>query len=112
VANIKAPVILECANLPVTTDAEAVLEQQGCVILPDILTNAGGVTVSYFEWVQNLQQFHWTEEEVNQRLEGKMLSAFKRVYTQVKERNLTYRESCYRIAVARVCQASQLRGYI
>lgn len=111
--NIKARVIAEAANLPVTEKAEAILTQEfNTAILPDILINAGGVTVSYFEWVQNLQQFSWEIGEVNNRLEKKMSEAFQRVQQRMETTSgLTYREACYQLAVERVHKASELRGY-
>lgn len=110
-ADIKAPVILECANLPVTPEAEQILRGR-CAILPDILANAGGVTVSYFEWVQNLQQFNWLEEDVNNHLETKMKAAYHRVKERCNATGISFREACYQLAVARVARASELRGYI
>src|SRR5690606_10213490 len=77
--NIRAKIISEGANGPITSEAQHYLESQGCMIIPDILANAGGVIVSYFEWVQGLQQFFWSEKEVNEQLAGVMLKAFNQV---------------------------------
>ncbi|MEM0952051.1 MAG: Glu/Leu/Phe/Val dehydrogenase dimerization domain-containing protein [Cyanobacteria bacterium P01_H01_bin.74] len=108
---VQARVILECANLPVTPQGEKILEDKGVVILPDVLANAGGVTVSYFEWTQNLQQFQWEAAKVNQELKTKILAAFEKVIHCKETHGLNYRQACYRLAVERVHKASQLRGY-
>jgi glutamate dehydrogenase/leucine dehydrogenase len=108
VSRIKAKVILELANNPVTPEAETVLTGQGVDVLPDVLVNAGGVVVSYFEWVQNREQYYWEESLVKERLKEIMCKAFHAVYEHKGAG--TYRESAYAIAVGRIIEAMRLRG--
>jgi len=107
---IKAKIIVEGANGPTTLKADEVLEKKGVVVIPDILANAGGVIVSYFEWVQNLYSNYWTIEKVNTSLERILTKAFNDVYDLAKEKNVSYRKSAYLIAVKRVVDAAKLRG--
>jgi glutamate dehydrogenase/leucine dehydrogenase len=107
---IKAKVIVEGANGPVTPEADATLKQKGITCVPDILANAGGVTVSYFEWVQGLQSYFWSEEEVNSRLEDIMVDSFSKVWAKSKEHNCDLRTAAYLIAVERVAEATLRRG--
>ena len=109
VDKLNCKVIVEAANGPVTGDAANKLWDKKIGIIPDILTNAGGVTVSYFEWVQNLQQFKWDEEDVNARLENKMVKAFKEVYALKKEKNVPMRIASFMVAIDRVQTAYNLR---
>jgi glutamate dehydrogenase (NAD(P)+) len=107
---VRARVIAEGANAPVTPDAEAFLAQQGVLIIPDVLANAGGVVVSYFEWVQDLQALFWEAGEVNTRLELIMSRAYVMVRDVSRERHVSLREAAYQIAVERVAAATKVRG--
>ncbi|NLM65276.1 MAG: Glu/Leu/Phe/Val dehydrogenase [Firmicutes bacterium] len=109
-ANIKAKYIVEGANGPTTAGADKILEAKGVICVPDILANAGGVTCSYFEWVQNLQHFYWSEEEVNTRLDAIMSKAFKEVWDFAKEHNLSLRTGAYMLSINRVSEAIKMRG--
>jgi glutamate dehydrogenase (NAD(P)+) len=107
---VQAKVIVEAANGPTEPEADEIFEERGIPVIPDILANAGGVVVSYFEWVQNLQSFRWTEDEVNTRLEKIMTSSFGTVSRLAKDKNLTWRTAAYIVALARVARATVLRG--
>jgi len=109
---VKARYILELANGPTTPEADEILTSKGVMILPDILANAGGVTVSYFEWVQNLMNYYWEEEEVDQKLDRKMSNAFREVYEASKEFNIDMRRSAYVVALRRITEAMKVRGWI
>ncbi|HMO78381.1 MAG TPA: Glu/Leu/Phe/Val dehydrogenase [Candidatus Paceibacterota bacterium] len=109
VEKIQAKVILELANGPVSGEAEAVLLKKEIDVLPDVLVNAGGVVVSYYEWVQNRQQWYWDEQTVAERLETKMRKAFTEVLEKKGESN-SYREAAYELGVGRLAQAVKLRG--
>ena len=110
VARVKAQVIVEGANGPTTPEADQVLAARGVIVVPDILANGGGVTVSYFEWVQDLQSYFWTEEEVNSRLRRQMLASFADVLRISQEKKVTMRTAAYIKAIARVAKAIELRG--
>ena len=107
---VKAKIILEGANGPTTTDADKILQEKNVVIVPDILTNAGGVVVSYFEWLQNLQAFSWDEEEINNKMENMMVKAFHNVWDTAEKANTSLRLGAYMLAVDRIVTASKLRG--
>jgi glutamate dehydrogenase (NAD(P)+) len=109
-AGIRARVIAEGANGPVTPDADDILEEHGVLVVPDILANAGGVTVSYFEWVQDLQAFFWEESEINSRLRHIMQRAFHEVIKIKEDRKLTMRTAAYVLAVDKVGRATHVRG--
>ncbi len=110
--NIKAKIILELANGPITKEADEILHQNKIVVLPDILANAGGVTVSYFEWVQNNQGFYWKEKDVMKLLEEKMVKAFEEIHEIVKNTGVDHRTAAYIIAVSRIVQAEKARGHL
>ena len=107
---IKAPIICEAANGPITFEADKILNDKGTFIVPDVLANAGGVTVSYFEWVQDIQAFFWDEEQVNDRLRRIMESSFLEVHTLAKEKDLSLRQAAHWIGVGRVAEAHLTRG--
>ncbi|MBH10492.1 MAG: glutamate dehydrogenase [Candidatus Marinimicrobia bacterium] len=109
VDSLNCRVIIEAANGPVTGYAANALWDRKIAIIPDILTNAGGVTVSYFEWVQNLQQFKWAEDDVNKKLEDKMVQAFEEVYSVKKEKDIPMRIASFMVAIDRVSNAYMLR---
>jgi len=109
---IAATLVVEAANAPVTPLADRILAERGVTVLPDILANAGGVTVSYFEWTQNIQQFSWTEERVNTELGNHMRSAYAQVRDRAKAQDTDLRHAAFAIAVDRVATAAHLRGYV
>ncbi|MFN2528747.1 MAG: Glu/Leu/Phe/Val dehydrogenase, partial [Candidatus Baltobacteraceae bacterium] len=109
-AKIKARIVAEAANGPTLPEADDILHDRGIMVLPDILANAGGVTVSYFEWVQDLQANFWEEDEINQRLKKIMTRAFRETYEQAQNRKVNMRKGAYAVAVGRVAEATILRG--
>ena len=110
-ASVKAKLVVEGANLPVTPEADAYLRERGVLVVPDILANAGGVIVSYFEWSQNFQQYRWTEADVNARLETIILKAYNDVAQEIKRHDdASMREAAFALAIARVVTAEKLRG--
>ena len=111
-SNINAKLIVEGANAPTTPVADDVLRDRGITVVPDILANAGGVTVSYFEWVQNIQQFQWEKGQVNEELEKKMSEATAHVFARAEDDKTSLRDAAFDIAVQRVAQADELRGYV
>ena len=110
-ADVKAKLIIEGANGPITRTADDILKKKGCVVVPDILANSGGVVVSYFEWVQGIQVYSWSEEEVNARLEKHMLAALSEVQETTKLAKLTLRTAAYLVALRRIYNAWKLRGH-
>jgi glutamate dehydrogenase (NAD(P)+) len=112
VEGLRARVVVEAANNPVTPSADDALLESGVTVIPDILVNAGGVTVSYLEWVQNIQQFRWDEDEVNAELKKKMALAWKNVHSRATVDGIPLRLAAFAIAVERVARAATLRGYV
>ncbi len=105
-----AKIVVEAANAPVTSEADRILNERGIHVIPGILANPGGVIVSYFEWVQNLQQLYWTREEVLARLEKILIDAYKRTFACATENKITLREASMRLALLEVSKSIQLRG--
>ena len=109
---IQAPLILEAANHPVTPEADSILGAGGTTILPDILVNAGGVIVSYFEWTQHIQEFHWDEDQVKAELKKVILQAYHEVRERTIAEGITHRQASFEIGVQRVARAVELRGFV
>ncbi len=110
--DVKAQLIVEGANSPTTPAADEILGSNGVTIIPDVMANAGGVVVSYFEWVQNLQHFRWDEREVNDKLGTIMRRAYREVNARSREEETTLRVAAYETGIERVVEAARTRGYI
>jgi glutamate dehydrogenase/leucine dehydrogenase len=110
VSKIKAPIVLELANAPTTPDADAKLFERKVTVVPDILANAGGVVTSYFEWVQNLYGFYWTDAETEKRLDDIMVRAFNDTFEMAQQNKWSLREASYKLAVQRIVEAERSRG--
>ena len=110
VKDVRAGLILEAANAPTTPQADEALAQRGVTVLPDIYVNAGGVTVSYFEWAQNIQQFTWELDKVNAELQRHMREAYATLARVVRERKVSFRTAAFIVAIGRVGRATVLRG--
>ncbi len=107
---VKAKIVAEGANGPTIPEADDILFDKGIMVIPDILCNAGGVTVSYFEWVQDLQAFFWTESEINDRLRQIMVRSFNEVLKVAREKQVNMRTAAYILAIKRVADATLIRG--
>src|SRR5579864_399956 len=107
---VRAKIVAEAANGPTMPEADDVLHERGIMVLPDILANAGGVTVSYFEWVQDLQESFWEEDQVNERLRRIMVRAFRDTFDSARKHKVNMRRGAYAVAVGRVAEATSLRG--
>ena len=109
-AKVRAKIVVEGANGPTTPEADDILAENGVYVVPDVLANAGGVTVSYFEWVQDFSSFFWSEDEINQRLERIMREAYASIALVAKEHKVTLRTAAFIVACTRILQARQVRG--
>jgi len=109
---LRCKIIIEAANHPITPEADEELQARGVTVIPDILANSGGVTVSYFEWTQNVQQFQWDEIRINTELQKRIKTACRIVQDKVIKENISYRDAAFQIGIAKVAEAVELRGFI
>lgn len=109
---LKAAIVVEAANGPTTLEATQILAERSILLVPDVLASAGGVTVSYFEWVQNNQGYYWTDEEVEGRLRTVLTEAFNNIYNLALRRKVDMRLAAYMVGVRRMAEASRFRGWV
>jgi glutamate dehydrogenase (NAD(P)+) len=109
-SKITARLVIEAANGPTTPQADDLLNERGVLVVPDVIANAGGVTVSYFEWVQDFSSFFWTEEDINQRLVQIMQASFSHVWDVAQTHHISLRTAAFVVACTRILQARELRG--
>ena len=109
-SGIKAKIVVEGANAPTTPEGDAILASNGILVVPDILANSGGVIVSYFEWVQDKQNYFWSADEVKENLNSILMKAIVEVSTTASSKNITWREAALMLGVSRVAEAHRLRG--
>jgi glutamate dehydrogenase (NAD(P)+) len=102
--------VLEAANHPTEPEADAIFQERGITVLPDIFANAGGVTVSYFEWIQNIQAYYWKEERVNAELRERMQTAYRDLTGVAKQHGCDLRTAAFALAISRVARATEMRG--
>ena len=110
--DVKATTIIELANGPTTPDADDILYKKGVIVIPDVLANAGGVTVSYFEWLQNIQNTTWSESETNRKLAEIMATSYESVHEKVQEHKIDYRKASFILAIERITKAMEGRGWV
>ncbi|CAH2714361.1 Catabolic NAD-specific glutamate dehydrogenase RocG [Neobacillus rhizosphaerae] len=110
--NIRASIVVEAANGPTSLEATRILTERDILLVPDVLAGAGGVTVSYFEWVQNIQGYYWNEEEIAEKLQNKLVKSFNDIYDLAQTRNVNMRLAAYMVGVRKIAEASLFRGWV